>query len=58
MPDITMCDSVECHRKNECYQYMAKPSEYRQAYSEFQCYQSNTETDYFMPITASKEGVK
>jgi hypothetical protein len=58
MPDITMCDSVECPRKNECYRYMAKPSEYRQAYSAFQCFKSCTETDYFIPIKAGKDGVK
>jgi len=58
MPDITMCDSVECPRKNECYRYTAKPSEYRQAYSDFQCGKPGEEIDYFIPIKAGKDGVK
>ena len=31
MPDITMCDDNECPRKDFCYRYTAKPSEYGQS---------------------------
>ena len=36
MPDITMCNAgkglLVCPRRNMCYRFTAKPSEYRQAY--------------------------
>ena len=32
MPDITMCKGTNCPKKNECYRFLATPSEYRQSY--------------------------
>ena len=32
MPDITMCKGVDCPKKNLCYRYTAKASEYRQSF--------------------------
>jgi hypothetical protein len=32
MPDITMCSGEGCERRGECYRFMAKPSEFMQAY--------------------------
>jgi len=31
-PDITMCSGQECPKKDTCFRYLAKPSEYRQSY--------------------------
>lgn len=46
MPDITMCNNKECPKKEVCYRYMAKPSEYRQAYATFDW----TKDDCFLPL--------
>lgn len=35
MPDITMCLGKDCPKKEKCFRYKAKPSEYMQAYSDF-----------------------
>ena len=32
MPDISMCAGGNCPKKQDCYRYTAKPSEYRQSY--------------------------
>jgi hypothetical protein len=32
MPDITMCEGVDCPLKNDCYRFTASPSEFRQSY--------------------------
>lgn len=32
MPDITMCKGDDCPKKNSCYRYTAKASEYRQSF--------------------------
>jgi len=32
MPDITMCQGIECPYKLKCYRHNATPSEHRQAY--------------------------
>ena len=34
MPDITMCMSKNCPKKNECYRSMAKPDKYYQSYAQ------------------------
>jgi hypothetical protein len=39
MPDIAMCNGDECPARAKCYRHKAsgtKPSEYRQAYADFQ----------------------
>lgn len=35
MPDITMCMSKNCPKKNECYRSMAKPDKYYQSYADY-----------------------
>lgn len=35
MPDITMCVSRGCPKKNECYRYTAKPDKYYQSYADY-----------------------
>ena len=35
MPDISMCSNKTCPLKKDCYRYTAKPSEFRQSYSNF-----------------------
>ncbi len=32
MADITMCEGTNCPKKETCYRFTAKPSEYRQSY--------------------------
>jgi hypothetical protein len=32
MADITMCNGIYCNQKEKCLRYVAKPSEWRQAY--------------------------
>ena len=32
MPDITMCTGNGCSKKNTCYRFTAKPSQYMQSY--------------------------
>lgn len=34
MPDITMCMSKDCPKKNECYRSIAKPDKY-QSYADY-----------------------
>lgn len=35
MPDITMCNSINCKERYECYRYMALPDKHRQSISNF-----------------------
>jgi hypothetical protein len=35
MPDITMCDNLQCPLRASCYRYLAKPSEFWQAWCNF-----------------------
>jgi hypothetical protein len=32
MPDITMCNGIDCHLKENCYRFKAEPSEFMQSY--------------------------
>ena len=41
MPDISMCRNETCPLKKSCYRYMAKPNEFRQAYSSFEWKEHN-----------------
>ena len=34
MPDITMCKGESCPKRETCYRYTAKPSEYQSYFSE------------------------
>lgn len=37
MPDITMCVSEECPKKESCHRYTAIPTKQWQSYSDFKC---------------------
>ena len=37
MPDISMCKNDKCKFKKDCYRFTAKPSEFFQAYGDFNC---------------------
>lgn len=58
MPDIAMCKLESCERKETCYRYTAKPSEYRQSYFVME---TSTDADgvfsceYYWPIQPTKE---
>ena len=47
MSDITMCSSVNCPERNNCYRSRAKPSEF-QSYSNFgyTCNENNGFSDF------------
>ena len=47
MPDISMCQNKECKFKKECYRFTAKPSEFMQAYAEFNCKDKEGADTYF-----------
>jgi len=46
MPDIAMCLNKECKFKKDCYRFTAKPCEFMQNYSEFNC-KDKTSIDTF-----------
>jgi hypothetical protein len=46
MPDIAMCLNNECKFKKDCYRFTAKPSEFMQAYGDFNC-KDKTSIDTF-----------
>ena len=48
MPDISMCSSTTCPKKNECYRHEATPDEY-QCYSDFKEYEGEN-CRYFMKL--------
>lgn len=50
MPDITMCLSHDCEKKEQCYRYRADPSKYNQAYWDFKT-QQDGECKFFQPLT-------
>ncbi len=54
MPDISMCLNCSCPSITACYRFMAKPSEYRQAYSRFQPEDGKDKCDEYMPISITK----
>lgn len=35
MPDISMCENINCKKRKSCYRYLAKPDEYWQSYALF-----------------------
>jgi hypothetical protein len=50
MPDISMCVNDACPSAAKCYRHEAKPTEFRQAYSEFSPPEGRDKCDWFMPI--------
>ena len=58
MPDITMCSTKDCKKKNECYRYLAKPSQL-QSYSVLDITGAcNTENNYEMFISCEVKFVR
>ena len=51
MPDISMCLNCSCPSITNCYRFMAKPSEYRQAYSNFQPEEGKDKCGEYIPIS-------
>jgi len=47
MPDICMCQSEDCPKKEECYRYKAKPDTI-QSYCNFY---KGKECEYFLKLT-------
>ena len=48
MPDIAMCKGDKCPKKEQCYRYTAKPSEYLQTYFTNPPYKLDwSQCDYF-----------
>ena len=46
MPDITMCNSLTCNKRFECYRFLAKPNRI-QSYSDFpNCIKENNYPDF------------
>ena len=37
MPDIAMCKNEKCKFKEDCFRFTAKPSEFHQTYTKFNC---------------------
>lgn len=35
MPDISMCDNINCKLKENCYRFKAIPNKYHQSYNNF-----------------------
>lgn len=56
MPDISMCSGDDCPIKDNCYRYIAKPSEYLQAYFSEVPYNNQTNScEYFWDYQAKKD---
>lgn len=49
MPDITMCQDKECHKRKDCYRYMAVPGLHQSVFMDSPR-KSKYACDYFMPI--------
>ena len=56
MPDITMCMSKDCSKKNECYRSIAKPDKYYQSYADYGKICLENDYKYFWE-TLSKERI-
>lgn len=59
MPDITMCESTECQKKDFCYRSTAKPSDFWQAWANFykqEYQQDNGDCQYFIDNSEYKRG--
>lgn len=54
MPDITMCMSKDCLKKNECYRSIAKPDIY-QSYADYGKICLENDYRYFWEAIVKKE---
>ena len=49
MPDISMCNGEGCPRKETCYRFTAKPSEFMQSYFMNAPIKEDDECEYYWP---------
>jgi hypothetical protein len=57
MPDISMCADDECPSRAECYRHKASgtvPSEYQQAFTDFQRQPDRDQCPFFWPVLHTK----
>lgn len=56
MPDITMCLTRTCPKRNQCYRYMAKPDRY-QSYANYTelCIKEIEKSEYYLPLKRRSE---
>lgn len=54
MPDISMCADDKCPSRERCYRYMARPSEFMQAWGMFGCGEGAEKCDYFWPAEGKR----
>ena len=57
MPDITMCMSKDCPKKNECYRSIAKPDKY-QSYADYGKICLENDYRYFWEAIVQKKKIK
>lgn len=51
MPDITMCSSLTCPSRQQCYRHEAKPNPYGQSYCDFDAIRGEAKKcDRFMQV--------
>jgi hypothetical protein len=56
MPDISKCNGVNCPLKETCYRYTSEPSEFWQAYSDFDKHreESGEDCEYYWPVAGGR----
>ena len=50
MPDISMCDNIQCTLKETCYRFKAIPNKHKQSYAPFKPNQGEDKCDYYMKV--------
>lgn len=51
MPDITMCQPINCKHQADCYRAVAEPNHYRQSYFIQEPYNLVTkDCEYYAPV--------
>ena len=48
MSDISMCKNKKCKFKEECHRFTAKPDEFWQSYSDFNCEDKSGPDTFFL----------
>ena len=54
MPDISMCENINCKKRKSCYRYLAKPNEYLQSYVLFNS-EGAKDCDFYWHVDRKKE---
>jgi len=54
MPDISMCVDVKCPSRNDCYRYMATPTQPMQTYAGFQ-HEPDSKCDEYWPAEGRRD---